>query len=289
MSRQVQWESGSLWLRLKAQAEHGKKTGSLNSINTTAETVESGGIPFKVYVLASLARKEKAKEQQGKTKPANPFLPYEEDLYVTDISETHLCILNKFNVVDHHFLIVTKAFESQENWLNLADFEALAKCLLEVDGLGFFNGGTVAGSSQPHKHLQVVPTEGESVPIERAIAPLKKGVVVRSPLLPYHHDILRWQTLPSPQQILENYHQLLNAVDITSEHWQGTQTAPYNFLCTREWMMLVPRSQEKYANISVNSLGFAGSLLVKNKAMLDQLIAISPIELLSIVGLNPSR
>ncbi|PZO19533.1 MAG: phosphorylase [Leptolyngbya foveolarum] len=289
MSRQVQWESGSLWLRLKAQAEHGKKTGSLKSINTTAETVESGGIPFKVYVLANLAKKEKAKKQQGKTKPDNPFLPYEEDLYVTDISETHLCLLNKFNVVDHHFLIVTKAFESQENWLNLADFEALAKCLLEVDGLGFFNGGTVAGSSQPHKHLQVVPTAGESVPIERAIAPLKKGVVGRSPLLPYHHAILRWQTLPSPQQILENYHQLLNAIGIISEHWQGTQTAPYNFLCTREWMMLVPRSQEKYANISVNSLGFAGSLLVKNKAMLDQLIAMSPIELLSIVGLNPSR
>jgi len=289
MSRQVQWESGSLWRRLKAQTEHGKKTGSLHSINTAAKTVESGGILFKVYVLANIARKEKAKEQQGKTRPANPFLPYEDDLYVTDISETHLCILNKFNVVDHHFLIVTKAFESQENWLNLADFEALAKCLLEVEGLGFFNGGTVAGSSQPHKHLQVVPTAGGLVPIEKAIAPLEKDVVVRSPLLPYRHAILRWQTFPSPQQILENYHQLLNAVNITSEHWQGTQTAPYNFLCTRQWMMLVPRSQEKHANISVNSLGFAGSLLVKNAAMLEHLIKMSPIELLSSVGINQSQ
>ena len=283
--RQIQWESGSLWPRLKAQTEHGKKTGALLSIDTTAEIVESNGIPFKVYVLANLSRKEKATKQQGKTTPANPFLPYEEDLYVTDISNTHLCLLNKFNVVDNHFLIVTKSFKPQEDWLNITDFEALAKCLEEVDGLGFFNGGKVAGSSQPHKHLQVVPVEGKT-PIDKEIEPLGKGSVVRSPILPYRHAILRWETLPSPQQILENYHQLLNAIDITSEHWQGTQTAPYNFLCTRQWMMLIPRSQEKYANISVNSLGFAGSLLVKSRIMLDQLIEISPIELLSTVGLK---
>lgn len=286
MSRRVQWESGSLWARLKAQTEQGKETGALSSINTTAQTVKSRGIPFKVYVLANLAKKAKAREQQEKTKPANPFLPYEENLYVTDISETHLCLLNKFNVVNHHFLIVTRAFESQENWLNLADFEALKKCLSEVGGLGFFNGGKVAGSSQPHKHLQVLPTEENPLPIEQAIASLEKEIIVRSPLLPYHHAILRWQTFPTPQQISENYHQLLNAVGITSDRQQGTQTAPYNFLCTREWMMLVPRSQEKYANISVNSLGFAGSLLVKDTATLDQLIEISPIKLLSIVGLS---
>ena len=287
MGRKVQWESGSLWSRLEAQTAHGHKTGELHSIDTTFATVESGGIPFKVYILANLSRKEDARKEQGKTKPANPFLPYEEDLYVTDISDTHVCLLNKFNVVDHHFLIVTKAFEPQENWLNLADFEALTKCLSEVDGLGFFNGGTVAGSSQPHKHLQVVPTENEPVPIEKAIAPLEKNAVVRSPQLPYRHAILRWETLPEPRQVLENYHQLLNAIGIESDRWQGTQTAPYNVLCRRQWMMLVPRSQEKYAGISVNSLGFAGSLLVKDSATLEQLIDISPIKLLSIVGFSP--
>ena len=48
--------------------------------------------------------RERARQQQGKTAPANPFLPYEEDLYVCDLSPTHVCLLNKFNVVDHHFL-----------------------------------------------------------------------------------------------------------------------------------------------------------------------------------------
>ena len=284
MSRRVPWKSGSLWLRLKAQTEHGKRTGALQPIDTTFEVVESGGVLFKVYVLANLSRKEDARKQQGKTKPANPFLPYEDDLYVTDISETHLCLLNKFNVVDNHFLIVTQQFEPQEDWLNRRDFEALSKCLKEVDGLGFFNGGKVAGSSQPHKHLQVVPMAEGKTAIEGVISGLEQEKIVRSPNFPYRHAILRWNKLPTPEQLQERYQQLLNAIDITSEDWQGTQSAPYNFLCTRQWMMLVPRRQEKYADISINSLGFVGSLLVKDQQTLNQLKEIGPIQLLKKVG-----
>ena len=284
MSRQLPWLSGSLWQRLKAQTEYGQKTGALQPIETTAKTVDANGIPFKVYVLANLSKKEEATEQQGKTKPANPFLPYEDDLYVCDISKTHLCLLNKFNVVDNHFLIVTKAFELQENWLNLQDFEALAQCLAEVDGLGFFNGGRVAGSSQPHKHLQVVPLMEGKTAIDAAIASLAVGRVVRSPLFPYSHAIFRWEELLSAPQLVERYRELLAAVGITSDRWQGEQTAPYSFLCTRRWMMIVPRSQEKYAGISVNSLGFAGSLLVKDRQTLAQLEEIGPMRLLQAVG-----
>ena len=49
-------------------------------------------------------------------------------------------------------------------------------------------------------------------------------------------------------------------------------------------MMVVPRSQEKYLGISVNSLGFAGSLLVKNEEKLTQLKAVGPLNLLQAVG-----
>jgi ATP adenylyltransferase len=48
-------------------------------------------------------------------------------------------------VVDHHILIVTRAFEDQDTWLTLADFEALAICMAEIDGLAFFNGGRWRG------------------------------------------------------------------------------------------------------------------------------------------------
>ncbi|MBE9062510.1 phosphorylase, partial [cf. Phormidesmis sp. LEGE 11477] len=214
-----------------------------------------------------------------------------------------------FNVVNHHFLIVTRAFEPQENWLTLADFAALGQCLGEVDGLGFFNGGKVAGASQPHKHLQIVPLVDMELPmevaIEQAIAHSADQMIVRSPLLPFEHaitsfnfpslDLTDYSTTPTPstqslaQRYLDHYQRLLDAVGIRSSRhsvngWGGTQSAPYNLLCTRNWMMVVPRSREGYAGISVNSLGFAGSLLVKDKAQLAQLRQLGPLKLLEQVG-----
>ena len=84
----------------------------------------------------------------------DPFLPYEPEMFVADISPTHVCLLNKFNVIDHHLLVVTRAFEEQDAAINAADFAALWACMAEVDGLAFYNAGKLAGASQRHKHLQ---------------------------------------------------------------------------------------------------------------------------------------
>lgn len=319
MSDRTAWETGSLWPRLKAQAIHGLSTGALQSIETHAEYIEEGGVRFLVRILANLSRRDRALKQQGKTKPANPFLPYDQDLYVTDISASHLCLLNKFNVVDHHFLIVTREFESQENWLTLADFEALVHCLSEVDGLGFFNGGAIAGASQPHKHLQVLPIERTDLPVPMSSA-IRSATMAQgighSEQLPFSHAIAHIDLstklekersrLVIAQQYFTHYQILLSAVGITpnqpgqerqersrqgpldpsqyTTHWQGQQTAAYNLLCTRDWMMVVPRSLEKHAEISVNSLGFAGSLLVRDQPALERLKAIGPMTLLKTVG-----
>ncbi len=299
----IAWESNSFFERIKAQHSYALSVSALQPIETQVECLSVGDIHFVVRILANLARKEKARQQQGKTIPANPFLPYEQALYVSDISETHLCLLNKFNVVDYHFLIVTRQFEFQDSWLNLGDFEALVRCLQAVDGLAFFNGGTIAGSSQPHKHLQVVPyTESLSAfpmewvitaPEEAARPENKKSESnqhedqpVTSPLLPFRHAIFRGLSGQlSAQYYLACYQRLLSAVGITgSADGEGPQSAAYNLLCTRQWMMIVPRSQEKYDNIAVNALGFAGSLLVRDPETLAKLQTLTPMKLLQQVG-----
>jgi ATP adenylyltransferase len=125
--------------------------------------IEDGGVPFLVRQAANLARKEEASKLAAKSAAdaasawRDPFSPCEEALRVGDIGERHFLLLNKFNVLAHHLLIVTKDFEPQESLVGEDDFAALFACLDRFDGLGFYNGGTVAGSSQPHKHLQIVP------------------------------------------------------------------------------------------------------------------------------------
>ena len=54
----------------------------------------------------------------------NPFLPYDEDLWVAHLSATHTLLLNKFNLVAHHTLVVTREFEAQEAPLSAGDLAA---------------------------------------------------------------------------------------------------------------------------------------------------------------------
>lgn len=299
MSNRRFWQAGTLQAKLAAQTQHALTTGALKSIATDYQFIEQGGVDFLVRVLANLTRKETAKKIQKQREKAsgkafNPFLPYEEDLYVTDISETHLCLLNKFNVVDHHLLIVTRAFEAQETWLTLADFEALWKCMAEVNGFFFYNAGAVAGASQRHKHLQLVPlpmVEGiSSVPMDVAVrsAQFHNGIG-QADRLPFEHAIATLPPGQNSRSLLTTYQTLLKSLKIQTDQWQGPQTAAYNLLGTRDWMMVVLRSQESYLSISVNALGFAGSLLVKNAEKLSQLKAIGPMSLLEKVGKGRQR
>jgi len=294
-------EPGTLWTRVKEQTEHAIQCGALKSIPTEYEFVEQGGISFLVRILSNLSRKDKAKQQQDKKtvtsgKEFNPFLPPEEDLVVADISDTHLCLLNKFNVVDYHLLIVTRAFEEQENLLTLEDFQAMWACLAEFEGLAFYNGGKMAGASQRHKHLQLVPlplaASGPKIPIEPAIASasFQDGLGTITDF-PFVNALARlnpsWVESPetAAEATLECYHTLLRAVGLQGDGASDNkQSGPYNLLATREWMLLIPRSQEDFASISVNSLGFAGALLVRNEEQMKLLQEHGPITVLKSVA-----
>ena len=294
---------GTLWARVTARTEHALRCGALQSLPTAYEFVEQDGIGFLVRVLANLIRRDAAKKQQDQEiaasgKASSPFLPYDEALFVAEVSNTHVCLLNKFNVVDHHLLIVTRAFEDQESLLNLADFEALWACMAEFEGLGFYNGGQIAGASQQHKHLQLVPLPlapaGPKIPIEPALAAARfQGPIGSTPRLPFRHAIARLAPdgIKSPSQAaaatLEYYCAMRRTVGLQDDALLGNnrQSGPYNLLVTRQWMLLVPRSQECFQSISVNALGFAGALLVRNDQQLKILKDQGPMTILKNVAM----
>lgn len=295
-------EPGSLWPKICAQTNYAISCGALQSIPTECEVINQDGIDWLVRILANLVRKDIAKKKQEKKQQEsgqefNPFLPYEQDLFVCDISPTHLCLLNKFNVVDHHLLIVTREFEDQENWLTWADFVAMGACLAEFDGLVFYNGGKIAGASQKHKHLQMVPlplgTGRGKIPLEPLFSKAISGPVLQIPGLPFVHGFARmdpsWVNSPvaAAAPTLECYRTLLSAVGLLTQENQTSvqQSGPYNLLATREWMLVVPRSQEEFGGISVNSLGFAGALLVRNQAQMQILKETGPMTILKNVAI----
>ena len=289
----------TLWTRTIEQTRHALHCGALQSLPTKSELVEQDGIRFLVRMLSHLDLKHQAKKRQEAEKAAtgnepNPFFPYEQDLFVADISSTHLCLLNKYNIVDHHLLIVTRAYEAQESALTMQDFAALWDCLAEFEALAFYNSGRAGGASQRHKHLQLVPLPftptGPPIPIETALEKAHfPGPVGTVPNLPFKHALVRFapdhfrSPLKAAQATFEHYGLMLEAMSLHSGT-EGSPPAPYNLLVTRAWMLLVPRSREAFASIQVNALGFAGALLVRTPQQIQTLKDHGPLSLLKQVA-----
>lgn len=293
--------TSSLWANVLHTTEQALHCGALQPIATQTYTLSDQGIPFLVRILDTLKRKEAAQvsqERENGGKPFNPFLPYEEALFVTDVSASHVCLLNKFNVVDHHLLLITREYASQDTWLNEADFEALAYCLKQINGLGFYNGGATAGASQHHKHLQLVPfaaAESQAdlpiaLPIRRHVATIAAQRIV--PTLPFWHSVYPLAIAASASaaewtpQLMAGYRQIMTDLDLDLS--APAPASPYNVLITRDWMMGVRRSQPTYQGIAINSLGYAGWLLVKTPEDFVRLQQIGPMTVLKEVGCNPA-
>ncbi|MDH4230727.1 MAG: DUF4922 domain-containing protein [Nitrospirota bacterium] len=295
-------QKGRLWQQVVRVTEHALQTGALIPVPTEYEFIGDSGIRFFVRILSALQRKDEARKQQEKAstesgKQINPFLPYEKELFVSHISETHAAILNKFNVLEHHLLIVTRHFEDQEMLLTLEDFGALWSCMVEYPGLGFYNGGEAAGASQRHKHLQMVPLPIASVGPEIPIEPLLSKAVFEGgfgtvPAFPFLHVFTRFdpeivESSSAAEKSFDLYGEMLQRAGMTAPVREGLQrqSRPYCLLVTRKWMLLVPRSREFFESISINSLGFAGALLVRNEEQLALVKKCGPMAVLREVAL----
>lgn len=261
--------------RIKLVSARALASGALQSIPTRQEVVEDQGAEFLLRVLDNLARKDEARDKlkRAGSHRTDPFLPYEQALYVEEVEPRHRCLLNKFNVVKDHLLIVTREFEPQSDLLNLGDFQALAHCMAQMPALGFFNGGAIAGASQQHKHLQLVPlpmAPFESVPFGSLLKELNSDQPQRLKSLAFRHAVigLTPQATDGSEggaKIFDQAYQVLRAL-------AGLRTNdPYNLLVTGEWMLLVPRTAEKWQHISFNALAFCGAILVKDPQQAESL------------------
>jgi len=268
----------------------------LRPIRTEQTTIEDAGVRFIVRTVSSLAQKDaefRRLEPAGAEK-RNPFLPPDPELTIGEITPTHVGVLNKYPVVAHHLLVVTKQFVPQETLLDRDDFVALAACLEELDGLAFYNAGRAAGASQPHKHLQLVP-----LPLDRGswAAPMEAvfdswaagGNVSRLLRLPFRNAFALLEPLlfedraRAAERMQELYDAALTATGVIAEgaaNDEPPHSVPYNLLVTRRWMLALPRAKGRFGTIAVNALGFAGSLFARDDEEMKALREAGPMRVL---------
>ncbi len=299
-SRRITLEPGSLWPALLRQSSHALQVGALQSIATRTEFISDAGVQFMVRIASALALKDAARHRQAgarsEGKPLNPFLPYDEHMFVAPHSASHVALLNKYNVVEHHLLMVTRQFEHQQCPLTLDDFIAMWACLADFEGLAFYNGGEIAGASQPHKHLQMVPlplaSQGPAIPIDPLLDDAEPtgepGELKVLPGYPFLHRLVvrgyPWNSAPlrAAKQSQQDYRAMLEALGLnTAVGVDGSASLPpYNLLATRRWLLVLPRRTEYFGSVSVNALGFVGSLFVRDGYQLEQLKEVGPMTVL---------
>ena len=261
--------------------------GALQPIRTELDWLEQDGLRFSVRWVSSLALKDRARVDTviARRPDFNPFLPPEPALTVAALGADHLVVLNKFPVIDRHLLIVTRRFEDQSTPLGGADFAALAAVVGAHGGLGFSNGGRIAGASQAHKHLQWVPAQASA--LGDFLPALRPGEVLDNPALPWAHAVvgLDEAAWPHPAKAAAAVHAAFRLACARLElPCTADPMPPYNLLVSRGALLLVPRTREKWDDVSLNSLAWAGSLFVRDRAQIDGLRRHGPLEVLAAVG-----
>ncbi|MDT3669221.1 MAG: DUF4922 domain-containing protein [Aromatoleum sp.] len=268
-------------------------SGALQPIRTEREVMQDGGIDFTVRWVSSLERKDSDRLSAALRRDPDfdPFLPPDPALTVGPLGDGHLAVLNKFPVIARHLLIVTRDFVSQTLPLDIADFTALAKVMSELGGLGFYNGGTEAGASQRHKHLQWIPEAARGAKLSMFTARLPNDLPLGSTTvrddLPWRHCFVRIPTdvgcdaAEFGAALHAAFIRACGALDLACDR---DPMPPYNLLTGGGWLVVIPRSREHCEKISVNALGFAGGLFVPRPELIDTVRAIGPLKLLTSVG-----
>ncbi|GAA6012630.1 hypothetical protein JCM11491_005460 [Sporobolomyces phaffii] len=312
--------------KIKQQYAQAVKAGSVLFTESEVVELddEQTGIPFEVRYAPALAHKPNKADGDAGDKPRDPFAPpYQPDLFVAedvvkedehDQGESFVVLLNKFCVTPRHFLLVTKEFVKQTTPLSPVEVFAAYSILKQLGTrekhLAFFNCGPESGASQPHKHLQFIPLSNGVAPFDAFIdsnRPSDPRACFQLPL-PYANFTALLDVPPAASDVAaylgDRFLQLLDLMidhlrrlaehspDLFPDGAVRLSNLSYNVVVTTSYLHLVPRRRETFEtrsgrDISVNALGFAGMVLVKDEAALDDVKEIGVVRVLEGVGYRP--
>ncbi|RDX41812.1 HIT-like protein [Lentinus brumalis] len=295
--------------KLPEHFDKARESGDLLFFPSSVHTHAENGVEFQIRLCPALQNKPRlptpdftkdapsaqAQEKQRHDPFAPPYVPALLLGEVRDASEgrEYVILFNKYSVVPHHFMVVTKDFQSQTSPLLPADLVQVYLFLQAARAVGrkffaFYNCGDLSGASQPHKHVQLIPIDDDGPPVEKLARAAKIDQEDRPfslGALPYANHVRR---LPSSLSNTSEPDTLepaladafLSLLDLAIQTVRHDPTYPagtpsYNVFLTLEHIHIVPRRQETHTlagtgeKLSVNALGFAGMLLVKSERELE--------------------
>lgn len=251
------------------------------------------GMPYVLSYAPSLLDKP----ERGDDPERNPFGQPEPELTVLeDVADgEYRLLLNKFPVVAEHTLLVTKEVKQQQSPLSPIDLMTAYRILDRLDDedesvrhMAFYNCGPSSGSSQDHKHLQILRLPQNFLTLQDKLCAGKSHFLPNFKTEPLQDNKVSFAhfVLPLPESKEEvdeelltmSYVSLLQRALTFFQDWLGERPAlqnnmGYNFLLTKNWICVVPRSSTKASSIDIgfNATGFAGLILVKKEDIYNKI------------------
>jgi len=289
-----------LWYKVQKTDAIARRSGSIVCFESTTEVVSDGGLQWIIRFAPSLMKKPSISTSEAKLSFFDPFdeKNLDRNVYIDTLFGTHNLLLNKFCVLPLHVVLVTKVFQYQDQSLNEIDFRAIWHIMTNLDPIVFFNCGKNSGASQPHKHIQAIPLSSFGDDISDSI--LSPELVLlknregnndlfRIPQFLFRHICCKIEQGLNKQLTTRGIEEFLTGCyqELLTENLENEMQS-YNFIMTRKWMLLVPRSRENFISknsitISLNSLAFIRLLLAKNEDELQLIKTIGPLEILKSV------
>ncbi|GMK56959.1 hypothetical protein CspeluHIS016_0307990 [Cutaneotrichosporon spelunceum] len=224
----------------------------------------------------------------------SPFRPpYVPTLYVGSVAgvdgEVNMSVLlNKYSLVPQHFLLCPVEEEPQSvpptpGQLAQTFAFLVAASRERRDLVAFYNGGPGGGASQRWRHVQFIDARP---PVDTWV----RGMTFDLPDYPVIHPTLPYLHIVSPLPPAHNFPSPMSADDLVQladrlapilmrsldvvfdalRRAGGDRSQGWNLIMTLDHLHLIPRSSAAFATegltLDINSLGYAGMLLVKSDA-----------------------
>jgi ATP adenylyltransferase len=245
-----------------------REKGQLFWEESTPEYVEHEGFKFEFRVVPAFTSKPlPPTNSKQPAKGKDPFTDPEEGFVLRYIGDTHVLQFNKFCVFRPQMILHTKEFAQQTEDLDFTDFAASLDVLKQLNEpwVLFYNCGLRAGSSQGHKHCQLIPkprAEDFVLFPDRMNKELGFGRPVHPPEelhVPYDCLVapLRFDT--SAQDLYELSQNMLGKLRKATRVMSGGHVSgAHNLIMTRDWICVIARQSRGEDGIYTNAMGMLG-------------------------------
>ncbi len=269
------------WQKALEISNTAKKSNKLVPIDTKIKYhKEVNNINFEIRTITNSRLKFPLKRSYGPVR--NPFSPWEKELEISKINNSHILLLNKFPVQIGHMLLITKSMNPQDEWLTINDWDSMKTVDNDTSGLWFFNSCARAGASQTHRHMQLLRRDKVS-----SVCPLQSWYSSSSndniPNKYLRSNIASEKRKPLYEDALalyKSYINLCDKLDIGDPVIDKKPKYPYNMLISPDWISIVKRTKEYARGYSLNALAFGGYILSTKQSDSEWLKVNGPIKLL---------